>query len=261
MPAPDALRAMTRRVSRRIPSYAAVLAGAVLVAGCAQLSSWMGGERYKPGPANSETDAQYQAQGAGYHTVFNTPSQVQIDLHSSNERTEKQQRAAPDDPPAPPTPAGGANARMTAAGAAEAPAAPAEGTNPVLRAFMPQAQTYAGTFPCLTPSAQCEAQRVIVTLGPNGRWRSRTTYLATKAAPLAPQAEQGCWTVTTDRPARVLLLDEKGATRTELLATANNVLRVKSVLGRTPTLGYNLTRQPDLDSIDELAKKPPPVCE
>ena len=32
------------------------------------------------------------------------------------------------------------------------------------------------------------------------------------------------------------------------------MLRVRSIAGQTPNLNYNLTRQPDLDPIDELAK-------
>jgi len=38
------------------------------------------------------------------------------------------------------------------------------------------------------------------------------------------------------------------------------VLRVRSIAGQTPNLNYNLTRQPDLDPIDELAKAQAPQC-
>ena len=33
------------------------------------------------------------------------------------------------------------------------------------------------------------------------------------------------------------------------------MLRVRSIAGQTPNLNYNLTRQPDLDPIDELANR------
>jgi len=73
-------------------------------------------------------------------------------------------------------------------------------------------------------------------------------------------AEQGCWDATQERPPRVLLLDGSGNMRAELVMTANNVLRVRSVGGRTPNLIYNLTRQPDLDAIAELDKQAAPKC-
>jgi len=38
------------------------------------------------------------------------------------------------------------------------------------------------------------------------------------------------------------------------------VLRVRSIGGQTPNLNYNLTRQPDLDPIDELASAAAPKC-
>ena len=68
--------------------------------------------------------------------------------------------------------------------------------------------------------------------------------------------EQGCWNATDERPSRVILLDGKGNVRAEFAAAANNVLRVRSIAGQTPNLNYNLTRQPDLDPIDELARPP-----
>jgi len=238
-----------------------LLASAVLTTGCAQLRS---AGYYNPPAESTITDAQYQGQGAGYRTVVHAPSQVQIDLKRDEPRRRQadgQSAAEPQaDSPPPAPPAGGANARMVADSTRTAePPAPDSAVKPSAYAFMPQAQTYMGTFPCFAPSMECQAQRVTLTLAPNGRWRSRTTYL--DAAPAAkPVAEQGCWDATTERPARVLLLDSTGNTRAELVASANNVLRVRSVLGRTPTLDYSLTRQPDLDPIDELGKQAAPAC-
>ncbi len=60
----------------------------------------------------------------------------------------------------------------------------------------------------------------------------------------------------------MLLLDEKGATRTELVASANKrAQRRQARCWATPTLEYNLTRQPDLDPIDEMSRQPAPACE
>jgi len=242
---------------------AALLLAAAALAGCAQQRS----SGYYDRPRESSiTDAQYQGQGAGYRTVVQAPSQVQIGLRGDENRTH--QAAAPgvpgtDDTPAPPPPSGGANARMVPqpdAKPAAPAAAPGEGAaDPAIQAFLPQAQTYLGTLPCFAGAMQCEAQRVTLTLAPNGRWRARTTYLAATAQN-APVAEQGCWNATAGRPVHVMLLDATGNTRAELVSSANNVLRVRSVVGHVPNLSYNLTRQPDLDPIGELDKQPAPRC-
>ncbi|WP_144632512.1 copper resistance protein NlpE [Bordetella genomosp. 13] len=266
------------RVTRSCLLAAAGLATTLLAAGCSQFGS---AGYYNPPPESTVTDAQYHGQGAGYRTVVHAPSQLQIDLKPDAPRRpanttstgtpaptatgDAAQAANPAlaDSPVPPLPPGGANARMVnrTAAATVAPDADAGGpVNPEAQAFMPQAQTYMGTFPCFSRSMQCqaEAQRVTLTLAPNGRWRARTVALEGQGKPVA---EQGCWNVTGERPARLLLLDGAGSTRAELLATANNVLRVRSVLGNAPTLDYSLTRQPDLDPIDELVKQPVPACQ
>src|SRR3546814_9217725 len=77
--------------------------------------------------------------------------------------------------------------------------------------------------PCLTPSAQCAAQRITLTLAPNGRWRSRTAFLDSTGTLSTPSAEQGCWDATAERPPRVLLADADGNPRVEFVVSANNV--------------------------------------
>jgi hypothetical protein len=42
--------------------------------------------------------------------------------------------------------------------------------------------------------------------------------------------------------------------------TSGNMLRLISMNGGTANLTYNLSRQPDLDPIDELKGKPAPNC-
>lgn len=228
-----------------------VLAGTLALAGCAQQRS---AGYYDPPGASTITDAQYQGQAAGYRTVVHAPSQLQIELKPN--QPARQQNAQPQ---------AQAGQQSTEDGTAvpEGQAAPQpqpETASPGAQAIIPQAQTYQGTFPCFAAGLACEAQRVTLTLAPNGRWRSRTNYLDKQPQASAPVAEQGCWDATQERPPRVLLLDGSGNMRAELVMTANNVLRVRSVGGRTPNLNYNLTRQPDLDAIAELDKQAAPKC-
>ncbi|MBO9357284.1 hypothetical protein GG851_25100 [Bordetella petrii] len=224
---------------------AAVLAGAALVAGCAKQRTQ---GYYNPPAASTITDAQYQGEGAGYRQVVRAPSQLQIELKAP---PPGQERAKPE----------GSAATQEASEANAASAAEAAGSaSPAAHALVPQAQTYMGTLPCLTPSAQCAAQRITLTLAPNGRWRSRIAFLDNAGNLSKPSAEQGCWDATPERPPRVLLADADGNPRVEFVVAANNVLRVKSVLGKSPNLNYSLTRQPDLDAIDELSGQPAPKC-
>ncbi len=225
----------------------AALAGTVLLAaGCAQQRSQ---GYYNPPAASTTTDAQYQGEGAGYRQVVRAPSQLQIELKApppgqTRGRTDAEDAAA-------------AKATESSANAA---AEAAGSVSPAAHALVPQPQTYMGTLPCLTPSPQCAAQRVTLTLAPNGRWRSRIAYLDNAGNLGKPSAEQGCWDATAERPPRVLLAGADGTQRIELIVAANNVLRVKSVLGKSPNLNYSLTRQPDLDAIDELSGQPAPKC-
>lgn len=245
---------------RKLSMMGLLLAGTVLgAAGCAQQRT----EGYYDPPVESTvTDAQYQGSGAGYRTVLRAPSQVQIALKPDQKKTPTQAAAAQgatteDGQPVPEGAESGASAGS--AGAAPVPA-PAATQSATANSLVPQPQTYMGTLPCFSPAMQCTAQRVTLTLAPNGRWRGRTAYLENDPQKAAPIVEQGCWDATDERPPRVMLLDSKGNMRVEFVVAANNVLRVRSIGGQTPNLNYNLTRQPDLDPIDELAKAQAPQC-
>lgn len=252
---------------RKLSIVGLLLAGTVLgAAGCAQQRT----EGYYDPPVESTvTDAQYQGSGAGYRTVLRAPSQVQIALKPDQKKTQAQASQpaqggnVTEDGQAVPE---GAEGGSVSAGSATAPvAAPVGGAGGALHSaaansLVPQPQTYMGTLPCFSPAMQCTAQRVTLTLAPNGRWRGRTAYLEDAAKKAAPVVEQGCWDATDERPPRVILLDGQGNVRVEFLVAANNVLRVRSIGGQTPNLNYNLTRQPDLDPIDELAKANAPQC-
>ncbi|MCZ8440702.1 copper resistance protein NlpE N-terminal domain-containing protein [Achromobacter xylosoxidans] len=246
---------------RKLSIMGLLLAGTALgAAGCAQQRT----EGYYDPPVESTvTDAQYQGSGAGYRTVLRAPSQVQIALKPDQKKTPSQTAAAAqgaattEDGQAVPE---GADSGSGSSGAAPAPVAPASAQSAAANSLVPQPQTYMGTLPCFSPAMQCTAQRVTLTLAPNGRWRGRTAYLENDPKKAAPVAEQGCWDATDERPPRVILLDGQGNVRVEFVVAANNVLRVRSVAGQTPNLNYNLTRQPDLDPIDELAKAKAPQC-
>lgn len=251
---------------RKFNIMALLLAGSALgIAGCAQQRT----EGYYDPPAESTvTDAQSQGSGAGYRTVLRAPSQVQIALKPDAPRKTASQQAqaaqaghtTEDGQPVPEGADSGAASGVAASGAAPAPALPASTPSAAAHSLVPQPQTYMGTLPCFSPAMQCTAQRVTLTLAPNGRWRGRVAYLESDAKQGAPVVEQGCWDATDERPSRVILLDGKGNVRAEFAAAANNVLRVRSIAGQTPNLNYNLTRQPDLDPIDELAKAAAPQC-
>lgn len=246
---------------RKLSIMGLLLAGTALgAAGCAQQRT----EGYYDPPVESTvTDAQYQGSGAGYRTVLRAPSQVQIALKPDQKKTPSQAAAAAqgaattEDGQAVPE---GADSGSGSSGAAPAPVAPASAQSAAANSLVPQPQTYMGTLPCFSPAMQCTAQRVTLTLAPNGRWRGRTAYLENDPKKAAPVVEQGCWDATDERPPRVILLDGQGNVRVEFVVATNNVLRVRSVAGQTPNLNYNLTRQPDLDPIDELAKAKAPQC-
>lgn len=250
--------------SRKLSVMGLLLAGTVIAAtGCAKQKA----EGYYDLPAESTvTDAQYQGSGAGYRTVIRAPSQVQIELKPDARRQQNQNQQAvaagqtTEDGQS--VPEGAESGAGGAGGSAPAPVvpAPAPAANGITHSLVPQPQTYMGTLPCFSPAMQCTAQRVTLTLAPNGRWRGRTAYLDNDPKKGPPVSEQGCWDATEERPPRVILMDGQGNVRVEFVVAANNVLRVRSIGGQTPNLNYNLTRQPDLDPIDELASAAAPKC-
>jgi hypothetical protein len=254
-PAPRASAHLPRRAALTL----AVLATALLAACADQRQAGY----YDPPVASTVTDAQYMGTGAGYRQVVRAPSQLQIDLKAPTPTQQQQleaQRAramqegntAEDGQPIPPPTVASADGGSNAT--APAPARTQE------RGLVPQPQTYVGTLPCFATGMQCDAQRITLTLAPNGRWRGRSAYLDNSPHQEKPVAEQGCWEVTEEKPPRVFLTGADGNNRAEFIVSANNVLRLRAIAGVTPNLNYTLTRQPDLDPINELAKQTPPRC-
>jgi hypothetical protein len=107
---------------------------------------------------------------------------------------------------------------------------------------------------------KCSAQRITITLAPNSRWRARASYLEQSAQSGTPLADQGCWRVIAQAVPRIILLNPSGNVRAELALSSTNVLRLVSINGDSVNLVYTLTRQPDLDPINELNKNTAPTC-
>ncbi len=254
--------------------------------GCAQMQQ---AGYYNPPPASTATDAIAQGDGIYNNQTLRAPSQIQIGLQQPGAAT----RTAATSTPAPSPVA--TNPRPTASGqiagtnvtsgapataatydssnapvnappsnvgssvdsAASAAAVPSESLQATL---IPEPQSFAGTLPCFHPEMKCSAQRVTITLAPNGRWRARAAYLEQSSKNSTVQTDQGCWRASAQAVPRIVLLNNQGNVRAELAMTSGNMLRLISMNGGTANLTYNLSRQPDLDPIDELKGKPAPNC-
>jgi hypothetical protein len=259
---------------------------AVGVTGCAQMQQ---AGYYNPPPASTTTDAIAQGDGIYNNQTLRAPSQIQIGLQqpSTVPRTAATSTVAPSavsanprsaapgqvagtnvtsgapataatyDSANAPVDAPPSNAGSTVDSTSSAAAAPSESLQATL---IPEPQSFAGTLPCFHPEMKCSAQRVIITLAPNGRWRARATYLEQSSKNSTVQTDQGCWRASAQAVPRVVLLNNQGNVRAELAMTSGNMLRLISMNGGTANLTYNLSRQPDLDPIDELKGKPAPNC-
>lgn len=274
----------------------AISLSAMLLGGCAQIQQQMQQPGYYNLPAaSSATDALAQAEGSYATQAIRAPNQIQFDLRQPVTQNPNGTIASPAGTPAtglkPVTTASPAQAQAGAAtttppGTANQPAvkpydasgapidlppvdlsttqnvAPATtgSSSSIQESLMPEPQTFSGTLPCFHPEMKCSAQRITLSLAPNGRWRARAAYLDQNSQNGSVQLDQGCWRGVLMNPARVILLNAQGDTRAELAMAGGNSLRLISLNGQNPNLTYTLTRQPDLDVISELDKKPAPNC-
>ena len=213
---------------------AAVIAGAFIVAGCAKQQT---PGYYETGPESTLSDAQHQAQG---RTIQRAPSQLQLGFGNTQEK---------------PAPEATAASSAAAADTAEPPVASTAATIRPLR----EAKTFLGTTPCLLDGRQsCPATRITLTMAPNGQWRARTVQL--DATNPTTTLEQGCWSVVDTNPWRVILETDGKATKARLTFMTDNVLRIDTINDIRPTLDYRLTRQAEVDGINELGNRPAPNC-
>lgn len=200
---------------------------ALMLAGCAQQSA---PGYYKTEHDSTLSDAQQQAQG---RNAARAPSQIQLGFGDTEQKKKK---------------------------AAEATPAEAAGTSaiPAVRPLL-EAKTFLGTVPCLTGEPACTAARVTLTLAPGGEWRSRTQILGAPAGK-QPVLEQGCWSLTGTDPWRILLKSQNNASTASLSFLNDNVLRINAINDNKPALDYHLTRQADVDGIDEMGKRAALKC-
>jgi len=217
------------------------LASAIL-ASCSQMQA---PGYYDPPKASSTQDAIMSAEGAGMRQVVVAPSQIQVKWRTGESDTSRTVAVAQDQL----TPAGQAALERETVSDTTAPG------------LITKPETFMGNLPCFGAGMNCATQRVVLTLAPNGRWRSRITYFAAQQQPSGqPTLAQGCWRSTLSKPPSILLLDAEKNVRTELRMTANNVLQIVTIDGDSPSLTYTLNRQPDLDPIAELDNTAAPVC-
>ncbi|MEI6115431.1 MAG: hypothetical protein WCP99_12770, partial [Burkholderiales bacterium] len=183
---------------RRILGCAGLTA-LLAVAGCAeQMAQMREPGFYDPPPASSTTDAMARANAEHSLGTLRAPNQIQFDLRPNQAQAASApvapiapsvtpatpMRAAPAGQPA--TPVAIAAGPASAAGDAPpqdpgtlaiSPSAAAANVPSVQSQLIPEAQTFTGTVPCFHSEMRCTAQRITLTLAPNGRWRARAAYL------------------------------------------------------------------------------------
>lgn len=200
----------------------------LVLTGCAAQQE---GARYQQ-PESTLTDAQTQARG---RSTSLAPSQIQLGFGEDAPRPGSQ------------------------AAATEAQQANREAIAAQVRPLR-EAKTFLGTLPCLL-GGMCDTSRVTLTLAPNGQWRARSQPLSGGSGAAAATAQQGCWEVTGTSPWRIRLsLDNTKASTASFTFVNDNLLRVNTVNDQQPLLDYHLTRQADIDGIDELSGAAAPSC-
>lgn len=242
----------SRRTSLALSRQAALIGSLMLLGACAHQSK--GSDAYAPQSENSASDARNQYQDFRGREAVRAPSQLQITLPERGSQPRKNTDSntpvqVPQDGNAPP------DVLAASVTATDAPAASADDGSPWVR----ETQTYLGTVPCFASAdAACRAQRVTLTLSPNGRWRSRTVTIDPPAATPDVQASQGCWRTAGDNRERVTLYNSE---RNQIIASFSfshgNALVLRQLHEQGSSLTYRLARQPDLDPISELTGAAP----
>ncbi|MCO7636911.1 copper resistance protein NlpE N-terminal domain-containing protein [Kerstersia gyiorum] len=242
----------TRPARRALTPLATLLGAALLLSACA--SSPDGA--YSSQAENSATDARNQYQDFRGREAVRAPSQLQISLPDRNNARKNANAAEAEvvaqaqvpDTEAPPD---------VRAASGDGPAVlpePAYEGSPWLR----DTQTYLGTVPCFTGDESCRAQRVTLTLSPNGRWRSRTITIDPPSNPPDSFTDQGCWRVSGDNRERITLYNTD---RTQSIASFSfshgNALILRQLHEQGSRLTYRLSRQPEIDPISELGQAAP----
>lgn len=197
---------------------------------------------YSVAHGDTVSDARHQAQG---HTEVVAPSQLQLGFGGTQNAQTTQA-----------TPGAGSTSASPDGSASQAGSSAATKSTPSRGALpkdLTETRTYLGTVAC-TDGGQCPATRMVVTLAPDGQWRARTTPIGGTAQTLL-----GCWSLGGVTPTRVVLRSGEQSWAT-LEFIQSNVLRLMRLNGQAPLLESRLTRQADIDPIDELAAKGAQHC-
>lgn len=121
-----------------------------------------------------------------------------------------------------------------------------------------EAKTFLGTISCAATHVNCSPVQFTVTLSPSGMWRMRATEISA-TTPNAAVA-QGCWHQIGREPTRILLETQQQTVLADLSFVHDQQLRVNVFNYVTPTLETHLSRQQDIDGIDELQNQTGPAC-
>lgn len=215
-----------RPLSPSRPSLSPLIAGLALLAlaGCAQQASQPSPDMYRD---STQSDARHQAQGR-------STAQASPQLVMGFGENAKSARQTPAE-----TSAVAATSRARA---------------------LTEPRTFLGTIPCITTDRACAPSRITLTLAPAGQWRARTVSVDNARPGAAPSAQQGCWTIVGTQPLRIALQTTDESSLATLAFVNDNVLRIVRYQDVTPTLDYSLTRQADIDPIDEIQSQKPLNC-
>lgn len=224
----------TPRIRFRTTAGVGLVISLALLAGCAQQQS----AGYYDTPHDTTlSDARQTAQG---RRGARAPSQLQFGFGETETSRAAQQQAQA----VPVADAGHGDAALTGS----------QKVRPLM-----EAKTFLGTVPCVNADTNCPALRITLTLAPSGEWRARTVPVDASAS--NPIIQQGCWDVTGTDPLRIVMQAQDQESKTSLTFVNDNVLRIGMYNDMRPILDYHLTRQADIDPIDELADRPALTCD
>lgn len=120
-----------------------------------------------------------------------------------------------------------------------------------------EARTFLGTIPCSSAQANCAPIRFTVTFSPNGMWRMRASEMPPSSG---SAVAQGCWHQIGSEPTRLVLETSQDTILADLSFVHDQLLRVNVFNYVSPTLETHLSRQQDIDGIDELQNQTGPSC-
>jgi len=207
--------------SPRLKTLGSLVLSGVLLAACAQSPD---SGHYERPRESTLTDARKKVRGTA---ALGAPSQLQLGFGDRRKEDDKTE--------APETEGDADTEEQT-------------GANVIPRQLR-EARTFLGTIPCFGDSPHCTPQRVTLTVAPTGEWRWRKE--AVTASSRQPQAQRGCWDASEGDKLQLWLRGKEDSILAHLEFINDMTLKVKEIDGKRPSLQLQLTRQPDIDPIDE----------